>query len=429
MAEDKQSQDGLDGQFLVIFYRRLRLVGSLIVIAGMTFLFALFAWRAGNADVPTLDYSKIGVHLLLDDGRNQWSPDLWAAHIAQADAVASTGGIAVQLIRADDLDPQRWQMFLDLCAAHDLTPVLRLATTVDAEAGYWNAPVSDADDTYRTWGEQAATFINALDWQDMQPHVILLNEPNNGHEWSGRPDARDYAQFVVDVADVLRQRVPDVVLLNGALDLYAPNTGTAPLMDTDIHYVDADTFMTQMHSAQPDIFTRFDVWNSHAYPINLTEPPPVMSFGFDAVNSAEIDAPTPPDGIYNRGINGYEWALWRLQDFGVESLPVMITETGWRHSESVQADAQDASADYPDALTVVRYLDLAMRGEVSVYATMDVTWQAWLADERVIAVAPFALNGVPTEWGHTNWLQLADDGTIRDIYPMVNLIANTYPLD
>ena len=39
-------------------------------------------------------------------------------------------------------------------------------------------------------------------------------------------------------------------------------------------------------------------------------------------------------------------------------------------------------------------------------------------DARVIAVTPFALDGTPKEWGHTNWLQLDREGRVLGIYPM-----------
>jgi hypothetical protein len=124
---------------------------------------------------------KIGVHLLLDDGRNHWPIEIWDEHMAYAGEIASPNGIAVQVIRADDLDPERWQVFMDLAAENDLMPVLRLATTFDLDKGWWNAPQADADGGYTSWGENYATFLNALNWPTEQKHVILLNEPNTGH--------------------------------------------------------------------------------------------------------------------------------------------------------------------------------------------------------------------------------------------------------
>ena len=39
-------------------------------------------------------------------------------------------------------------------------------------------------------------------------------------------------------------------------------------------------------------------------------------------------------------------------------------------------------------------------------------WTPWLDDVRVAAVTPFALDGNPEEWGHTNWLDVGADGRI-----------------
>ena len=44
-------------------------------------------------------------------------------------------------------------------------------------------------------------------------------------------------------------------------------------------------------------------------------------------------------------------------------------------------------------------------------------------DPRVVAVTPFALNGLPAEWGHTNWLALDSKGNVLDTYPIFELWA------
>ena len=84
----------------------------------------------------------------------------------------------------------------------------------------------------------------------------------------------------------------------------------------------------------------------------------------------------------------------------------MITETGWRHSESVNPDSSDALADLPNAEQVATYFDLAF------YGAPNSSWTAWRDDPLVIAVTPFAFDGSPTEWGHTNWLKLDSRGSI-----------------
>lgn len=423
MTEEQEQR--LDGQVIMDLYLRLRRTGSLLVLSALAVLVLLSALFAAQHEPPlALDLSKLGIHLLLDDGRNAWPTQVWPAHMEMAAQVSAPGGIAVQLVRADDLDPARWQIFMDLAATHHLTPVLRLATTYDLERGWWRAPESDSAGSYREWGQRFADFVNALEWPDDQKHLILLNEPNNGVEWSGAPDPAAYARFVVDVEAILRTEVEQLVLLNAALDLYAPHTGSSPFPGTDQHSIDANTFMDAMQAAQPDVFALFDVWNNHSYPLGpFREHPRAQAYGFDAINDAPQTTTTPPQGIFNRGINGYEWELWKLAQFNIEPLPVMITETGWRHAETTDSQSLDAGADYPPATLAAQYLDLALRGARSPNSSGPITWTLWLADERVIAVAPFALNGVPAEWGHTNWLQLDVDGEILGTYALFDLVS------
>lgn len=420
---------GIRGDFLVAEYTAYRRFGILVVLGGLVlFIIALLIGLLAQPPLPPLDTSKIGVHFLLDDGRNRWPVEVWDAHFAYADRVAAAGGIAVQMIRADDLDAGRWQRYLDLAAVHDLTPVLRLATTFDFERDVWHAPAPDEAGTYAQWGERYAAFLNALRWPSDDKHVILLNEPNNGHEWGGAPDPAAYAQFVMEVAPILREQVAGVVILNAALDLYAPHTGGQPFPGSAVISLDANSFVEAMHAAQPQVFAQFDLWNSHAHPEGaFTQPPWVQTYRFDFMHGAADTTSPPPDGIYNRGINGYEWELWKLAQLGVSELPVMLTETGWRHSESVVPEAQDAGEGYPDAALAAHYLDAAMKGRQARFAaTRDITWRPWLADERVIAVAPFALNGVPQAWGHSNGLQLTPAGDISGTYAPFDLLARYF---
>jgi hypothetical protein len=147
----------------------------------------------------------------------------------------------------------------------------------------------------------------------------------------------------------------------------------------------------------------------------------------DAVNPRHQ---APPAGIFNRGINGYEWELFKLSTYGLEPPPVMITETGWRHTETTDPQATDGGGVLPDAATIAMYFELAMYGNESRYPDWPAEgWISWQEDPRVVAVTPFALNGLPREWGHTNWLALNADGKILDVYEPLNVwfSGNTLP--
>lgn len=393
---------------------------QLLMIAAAVFLITI-----SRDDAPSAapDYGKVGVHLLLDDGRQMWDDSLWDDHMAYAAQIVPPGGFVVQVVRADDVDAGKWQHFLDLCAQYGIVPVLRLATIFDYEKGYWEAPTADPDGRYTTLANNYANFLAALNWHTNNPYAILLNEPNNGVEWAGRPDPAAYARFFVDTARILKDRLPTVQILNAALDLYAPDTGSQPF-DNGWYYINASRFMDEMVAAEPDVFTVIDVWNSHPYPMNgFRAPPWERRYQFDTLNDALPVTERPPSRVHNRGVNGYEWELWKLERFGIKDLLVMITETGWRHREG-SPDSLDAGVDYPLAKDAAAYLDLAMRGNHGRYPHLrSVGWIPWLQDARVIGVVVFALNGTPEEWAHTNLLRLDTDGTVSGTYPAFDVLA------
>lgn len=424
-----KEENQLDGAFLLDMYSNFRRMGAMLILGSLLLLIIALVVTALLEDKPTEEQiGKVGIHLLLDDGRNNWPIDIWDEHMAYAGEIASPKGIAVQVIRYDDLDSERWQVFMDLAAEHDLTPVLRLASTFDFDNRWWNAPQADANGSYIAWGEDYADFLNALNWPTAQKHVILLNEPNNGHEWGGQPDAAAYARFVADVSVVLREEVENVVILNAAFDPYAPNTGSLPFPDTDIYLVDANTFIDEMEAAQPDVFSNFDIWNSHAYALGLREHPEEQRYNFDYMHGAENTMPPFIEGLYNRGINGYEWELWKLSQLGYSELPVMITETGWRHEETTDPNSLDNGFGYPAAEQIAEFFDYAFRGSDSSYAEgLSPSITAWIDDERVLSVAPFALNGVPSEWGHTSLLKLDAEGNVMGTYAMFDMIVDIEP--
>lgn len=348
--------------------------------------------------------NKLGVHLLLDDGRFQWPVSAWEAHLTYARQAVGAGGFVTELVRLDDLEVAKWQQFMDGCAVHELTPILRLATTYDTDAGWWNAPPLDADGrSYQTVAQQYATFIAALDWPGEPHFVIVGNEPNHGDEWGGKPDPAAYAQFLWDTAVALKAADPHAFILNAGLDPFTPHTGSQPFAN-GLWYLDSGTFLVEMVAAQPEVLDVLDGWASHPYPLGpFAAPPWEQTYQVDWLNDAPAPRYVPPDGIFNRGVNGYEWELWLLAQLGAPELPVFITETGWRHGDVV----------YPDAALVTDYLDLALRGNDGRYPHFPQTgWTPWLEDARVVAITPFALDGNPAEWGHTNWLDMGTDGRI-----------------
>lgn len=373
--------------------------------------------------------NRLGVHLLLDDGRGTWPVETWPEHLHFARQAAGEWGYVTELIPLDDLDTGKWQVFLDLCADLHLIPILRLATTYDRELGLWVAPMPDTDGSYRSTAASYAEFITALRWPTSMRLVVVGNEPNHGNEWGGRPDPAAYARFLIDVADALHAADPDVQVLNAGFDPYTPHTGNVAWVD-GMYYVDEESFLDGMVTASPDVFAHIDGWTSHPYPLGpFTEPPWVQTYQVDWLNGATNPSHVgPPPGITNRGVNGYEWELFKLATYGVRTLPVYITETGWRHAESVDPASTDNHRPLPDAQTAAAYLDLALRGNAGRFPDWpEEGWLPWLDDPRVVAVTPFALDGNPAEWGHTNWLILDEDGQVSGVYPLFDVWAEMQP--
>lgn len=370
-------------------------------------------------------HNKLGVHLLLDDGRDAWPVDVWPAHVAYARQAAGEWGYVTQLVWMDDLDPAHWQLFMDLCAEHHLTPIVRLATVYDRKADWWVEPPRDSDGTYRTIASRYADFIAALRWPTDVHYVVVGNEPNHGVEWGGRPDPAAYARFLIDVADALHAADANAHVLNAGFDPYSPHTGSQPFIDGR-YYVDEETFLDQMVAAHPDVFDRLDGWASHSYPMGpFTEGPWVQANQADLLNdAANPNHIEPPPGINNRGVNGYRWELYKLSALGVGALPVFITETGWRHSGAGEGEV------YPDPETVAAYIDLALEGNSGRYPKYpEKGWTPWLEDGCVWGVTFFALDGHPDQWGHTNWLVVDEEGNVTGTYPPFDLLAaqNTQP--
>lgn len=403
--------DGYRARLLVAQYTRWRRSSALLVwlFLGGVLLIGLLGILAQRTPQP--DTSKLGVHLLLDDGRTQWDVAQWAEHLDAARTVTGSRGWVVQLIREDDRDIAKWRRFIALCADRGLTPILRLATTFDRAQGWWRVPTADADGRYHTWASTWTEFVASIyDASNLQPYVIVLNEPNNGLEWGGRADAAAYARLYTDTRAALRTRLNTSVVLNGALDLYAANTGTG-INANGMSSLDANTFLDVFQATEPQTLARISLWNSHAYPSGFTATPDVQSFGFNVLNDGSVNAAQPPVGVVNRGINGYTWELWKLQTLGATPDSVFISETGWRQG-----------AEFVSGEDQARLWAIALQGNTGLYADLpNGGWTPLLRDPRVVGVVWFALDGNPTEWAHSSALEMRADGTIAGSHPVYTL--------
>jgi len=374
----------------------------------------------GPVSDPRPPRRKYGVHLLLHDGAGHWPLDAWREHVHHARLLVGESGYVVQLVRLDNLSPFRWQFFLNLCRDEHVTPILRLATVYDRVNHWWEAPPKDPDGLgYAEVAERYRVFLEALTWPTPERYVIVANEPNRGDEWSNQPSAAEYARFLVDVSRALRPL--GVTVLGPSLDMYCPHSNGLPI--DGYRYIDAETFLDEMAAAVPDVFAAINVWSSHAYPMDAFRlDPSRQAFQIDYANGARNPrGQNPPAGIHNRGVNSYRWEIWKVRQYigaRAESIPIMVTETGWRHRSTQDPDARDsAQAEVPDDL-LAAYVDLAYHGNRGRYPDLPESgWTPWNDDARVTAAVIFALGGNPPDWGHTNWVLLDRRGSIQGVYP------------
>jgi hypothetical protein len=370
--------------------------------------------------------NKVGVQLMLADGGDLWSDYVWYHHVRYARQLVGDGGWVVEVVPLEDMtDPlrvARWQYFLDLCAEEQLVPVLRLATTYDHQHQYWIAPPTDADGRgYRDLGALYATFIASLRWPTSNHDVVLANEPNRGDEWGNAPDPAAYARFVVDVGAALH--AVGATVLGPTLDTYAPNS-RGQLLD-GVRYVDAETFLLGMAAADPRSLATFDVWAAHAYPLDpFREDPSKQTFRIDDLDPTAIHR-TPPPGIYNRGVNSYDWELWLAAPYlgaRAATIPVLITETGWRHTSSAASPGDATHAEITSDL-LATYVDLAFNGNHGRYPSLPSTgWTPWDDDPRVLGAALFALDGDPRYWSHSDFIDVDIWGNVVGVDPAFNAI-------
>lgn len=375
-------------------------------------------------ETPTpVAINKRGVHLLLDDGNVKFSEEVWEQHVVWAARLTGPGGYVVQLVRSNDLDPASWQHLVNLLDREGLIPIIRLATYKDEHNQWWTAPSPDPDGvSYKSEADRFRRFFDAIDWPTETVLVTVANEVNRPDEWGGSPDPAAYARFLRDMTEALRRVTSvKVLVLNGALDSYAPSADFGRTFA-----IDSERFMEGMIAEVPDIFEQLDGWASHAYPLGpFVEHPGRQLFKIDDVRPEATARRRPPAGIHNRGVNGYEWELWKLQQLGVsKELPVYVTESGWRHARTQHPNARDKDFATVEDGRFANLVSLTFDGPTNGPAE---GWIPWNHDARVQAVALFALAGRPDHWGHTNLLLVDEGGRIQGVYPFAEALSQVYP--
>ena len=243
--------------------------------------------------------NKRGVHLLLDDGNTRFAEAVWEQHIVWTARLTGPGGYAVQLVRSNDLRPASWQHMVDLMDREGVIPIIRLATFKSSDGQWWTAPAPDPDGLgYKSEADRYRRFFDAIDWHSDTVLVTVANEVNRPDEWGGAPNPAAYARFLRDVTEALRRVTSvKVLVLNGALDAYAPSASFG-----NTFAMDSELFMEGMAGEVPDIFERLDGWASHAYPLGpFGEHPGKQVFKIDDVRPNAKAAPPAAPGDQEPG--------------------------------------------------------------------------------------------------------------------------------
>jgi len=244
-------------------------------------------------------------------------------------------------IRTDDLDHKKWRQFFETAEQKNIIPIVRLATEYDTESDAWKIPTRQ--DIVRF-----AHFFSAMPWNGDKRYVIIFNEPNHSNEWGGTINAAGYADVLSFSSSWLKTEPFDYVVLPAGLDAAAPSG--AKTMES-FEYID------EMVEAEPDILSKIDMWNSHAYPN--------PGFSSSAYKSAK------------NAIDGWEYELNYLSSKHETDLDVMITETGWDQRNFSQYQ-------------LTQYYEHAL----------ETVWN----DSRIKGITPFILNGNNGIFNHFSFL-------------------------
>ncbi|MBI2622142.1 hypothetical protein HYW66_00715 [Candidatus Microgenomates bacterium] len=304
------------------------------------------------AVVDPLSFSnnRFGIHILFPE-------ELEAA----GKLVNSNGGdwgYVTIPIQSTDRNLKKWQKFMDEAKTLHLIPIIRLATF--ASGNLWTKPtIFDSIDF--------ANFLNSLEWPVKNRYIIVYNEPNSYLEWGGVVDAAGYAQELSHTIDAFKRVNDDFFIISAGLDSYAPPRGSL--------YQNSYQFLLEMDRVVPGIFKRIDGFASHSYPANNFSQSPLVSNG--------------------GGIASYRQELFFIKSrFGVNNLPVFITETGWQQNYVGQSQ------------TALFYN----------YAFKQV-WQ----DKNIVAITPFVLNGQNSAF--SGFSLINNDGRVSPVFSSIASLA------
>jgi hypothetical protein len=298
-------------------------------------------------------HNPFGIHTLMNDC--QETP---ALHLEGARELVGNGGYVTQLfygIDANTSSPDYCAVSFVLEAyARNLIPILRLQG--HSVGGVWQAPAPGPNGDYAPIAQAFARYVAGLPRRNTNPlYIVVWNEPDLWIEWSGQPNAAQYARFFVAVSKAIKSLGDGRIrLVNGALT--PGNTA----------------FLGQMLQV-PGFKEAFDVWASHCYPYN--HPPTYNNHSKTArYGTYAIDCYLQETALINR--------------YGRTGFRVMLTETGYELGNRTFGFEGFARINESNRANYIS----------SAFANY---WQKW---PEIVAVTPFQLSDTSGHWANFDWI-------------------------
>lgn len=249
-------------------------------------------------------------------------------------------GYITLVLQQNDRDKNKWQDIMDLLREYKLIPIIRVAT--EPEGSAWKRP-------QKTDASEWAQFLNSLNWPIKNRYVVLFNEPNHAGEWGGEVDVASFTDISYIFAKTLKETNRDFFVMLAGFDAAAPQQ--LPQYGDEAYFI--RTMLSYSQDKGYNLFDHIDGWSSHSYP----------NPGFSG----------SPWASGRTSIRGYQWELDFLKSLGVaKDLPVFITETGWLNP-------------VPPSNFSIAFED------------------AWLPDDRVVAVTPFVFSYIGEPFARFSW--------------------------
>lgn len=283
--------------------------------------------------------SKLGMHILHPEevalAKRVVTPNVLGSSTDVLSGIETAEGwnyVTIPLTLEDIEDPEKWQLFFDVCRQQKMIPIVRLTTRYNSDIHAWEKPTKF--DIVKQ-----ISFLSELNWPSDQLYIIAFNEVNHAKEWGGTVAPGEYTRILRFTASWAHTEQKKYVVLPAAMDLDAPNSSISR---------EAFSYLNAMYAADKGVFQQIDVWNSHSYP----------NPGFAS----------SPQRYGKNSLRGYQYELNWLELNTGRSIPVMITETGWEENPWIAS----------------------WLGSYYTYAMQHI----W-SDDRVVAVTPFVLRGSP----------------------------------